>query len=428
MRWNGHDAIGLGVVMAKGGNVLTLGTSLDAELQQDQERAARRRGDGTDRRPARRRRCIRWASSRNPSPRRWLIVMAVSFLSLGWRTGIVVALAVPLVLAGTMVAMLILGIDLHRISLGALIISLGLLVDDAIIAVEMMVVKIEQGWDRVKAGAFAYTSTAFPMLPGTIVTAAGFVPVGFAQSAAGEYTNAIFWVVALSLLISWIVAVIFTPYLGFKLLPKPKHVHPGHDVYDTRVYRFFRAIVTACVRARWVTIGTTVAIFVASIVGFGLVQQQFFPSASRPELLVDIRLAEGSSFSATAAEVGKMEKLLDRQRRYRLFHGLHRCRLSTLLSAAGPAAPERQFCAVRGDEPRSRGARARQTHDRRPHRRRISGRARAREPAGERPTCRLPGAVPRARQRSDEDPRDRLPAPRSHPRQSQHHGDPARLG
>jgi multidrug efflux pump len=309
MRWNGHDAIGLGVVMAKGGNVLALGNSLDAELHKIKSEL-----------PA----GVEMAQIANQPDvvmhsvgefqeslaEALLIVMAVSFLSLGWRTGIVVALAVPLVLAGTMIAMLILGIDFHRISLGALIISLGLLVDDAIIAVEMMVVKIEQGWDRVKAGAFAYTSTAFPMLSGTIVTAAGFVPVGFAQSAAGEYTNAIFWVVALSLLISWVVAVIFTPYLGFKLLPKPKHVHPGHDVYDTRVYRFFRAIVTACVRARWVTIGVTVAIFFASIVGFGLVQQQFFPSASRPELLVDIRLAEGSSFSATAAEVGKMEKLL----------------------------------------------------------------------------------------------------------------------
>ena len=309
MRWNGRDAIGLGVVMAKRGNVLALGEALATELARIRAElpAGVEIGQVADQPRVVERSVGEFQESLAEA---LAIVMAVSLLSLGWRTGIVVALTVPLVLAATMVAMLILGIDLHRISLGALIIALGLLVDDAIIAIEMMVVKIEQGWDRLKAGAFAYTSTAFPMLTGTIVTAAGFVPVGFAQSAAGEYTNAIFWVVALSLVISWFVAVVFTPYLGFKLLPKPKHVHPGHDVYDRRAYRIFRRIVEACVRARWVTIGVTVGVFAASIVGFGLVQQQFFPSASRPELLVDIRLAEGSSFAATAAEVAKMETLL----------------------------------------------------------------------------------------------------------------------
>ncbi|HEY0837672.1 MAG TPA: efflux RND transporter permease subunit [Azospirillum sp.] len=312
LRHKGRDAVGLGVVMAKGGNVLRLGEALKAEMAAIEAKLP----VGMDVAQVADQPTVvdRSVSEFMKSLAEALgIVIAVSLVSLGWRTGIVVALAVPLVLALTLVAMQILGIDLHRISLGALIIALGLLVDDAIIAVEMMVVKMEQGWDRLRAGAFAYTSTAFPMLTGTLVTAAGFVPVGLAASAAGEYTNAIFWVVGLSLLLSWVVAVIFTPYLGYLLLPEPKHVLAhGHelDIYDTRGYRLLRRMVTACVRARWLTIGVTAAAFAASVVGFGFVQQQFFPSASRPELLVDIRLAEGASFEATSAEVRKMETLL----------------------------------------------------------------------------------------------------------------------
>ena len=311
MRFKGRDAIGLGVVMAKGGNVLDLGTALDAEAARiaaalplgaeiatvaDQPRVVERSVN----------------EFMKSLAEALLIVMAVSFVTLGWRTGLVVAFAVPLVLALTLAAMLVLGIDLQRISLGALIISLGLLVDDAIIAVEMMVVKLEEGWDRLRAGAFAYSSTAFPMLSGTIVTAAGFVPVGFARSAAGEYTNAIFWVVALSLMISWVVAVVFTPYLGYLLLPRPKHTGPVHNnshaVYHTPRYQILRRVITACVRWRWVTIGVTLAAFVAALVGFGYVQQQFFPSANRPELLVDLRLSGGASFAATAAAVSRLEK------------------------------------------------------------------------------------------------------------------------
>ena len=312
MRVKGRDAVGLGIVMAKGGNVLHLGEALKAEMAKIEAKLP----IGMDVAQVADQPTVVEESvgefMRSLAEALGIVIL-VSLVSLGWRTGIVVALAVPLVLALTLVSMQILGIDLHRISLGALIIALGLLVDDAIIAVEMMVVKMEQGWDRVKAGAYAYTSTAFPMLTGTIVPAAGFVPVGLAQSAAGEYTNAIFWVVGLSLLLSWVVAVVFTPYLGYKLLPKPKHVvQEGHehDIYDTRLYRILRRMVEVCVRARWVTIGATAGAFVLSLVGFGFVQQQFFPSASRPELLVDIRLAEGSSFEATSAEVRKMEALL----------------------------------------------------------------------------------------------------------------------
>ncbi|NYZ17371.1 efflux RND transporter permease subunit [Azospirillum sp. RWY-5-1] len=309
MRVGGRDAIGVGVVMAKGGNVLTLGERLAAEMAR--VRAGLPVGvelAQVNDQPAVVERSV--GEFMKSLAEALAIVMLVSFVSLGWRTGIVVALAVPLVLALTLVAMLLLGIDLQRISLGALIIALGLLVDDAIIAVEMMVVKMEQGWGRMKAGAYAWTSTAFPMLTGTLVTAAGFVPVGLARSAAGEYTNSIFWVVGISLLLSWVVAVIFTPYLGYKLLPTPKHAAAGHDVYDTRFYRVLRAAVTACVRWRWATILATVGAFAAALVGFGFVQQQFFPSASRPELLVDIRLAEGASFDATATDVARMERIL----------------------------------------------------------------------------------------------------------------------
>ncbi|HEV2558556.1 MAG TPA: efflux RND transporter permease subunit [Microvirga sp.] len=241
------------------------------------------------------------------------IVLIVSFISLGWRTGIVVALSVPLVLAITFVVMGILGIDLHRITLGALIIALGLLVDDAIIAVEMMVVKMEQGWDRMRAAAFAWTSTAFPMLTGTLVTAAGFLPIGFANSAVGEYAGGIFWVVAISLIASWFVAVLFTPYLGVKLLPKNLATHghsDPHAIYETRLYRGLRRIVRLCVNWRGLTVVATVAIFAASIVAFGRVQQQFFPLSERPELFLQMRLPAGTAIGVTAETARQAEKLL----------------------------------------------------------------------------------------------------------------------
>src|SRR5215216_3955861 len=241
------------------------------------------------------------------------IVLLVSFVSLGWRTGIVVALSVPLELAITFALMSLLGLDLHRITLGALIIALGLLVDDAIIAVEMMVVKIEQGWDRTRAAAFAWTSTAFPMLTGTLVTAAGFLPIGFANSSVGEYAGGIFWVVAIALVASWFVAVIFTPYLGVKLLPKDLarrgHANP-HAMYETRTYNALRRLVAFCVRRRGLTVLATVAIFVASVLAFGRVQQQFFPLSERSELFFQMRLPEGTAIGVTAETARQAEKLL----------------------------------------------------------------------------------------------------------------------
>jgi len=218
-------------------------------------------------------------------------------------------------LAITFFAMKLFGIDLQRISLGALVIALGLLVDDAIIAVEMMVVKMEQGWDKFKAATFAYTSTAFPMLTGTLITAAAFTPVGFSKSAASEYTISIFQVVTIALLTSWVVAVVFTPYIGYKLLDPKKLVEKaqkhGVDIYDTPFYRRFRALVTWCLRHRWKVILATVLIFLLSMVAFSkFVQQQFFPSASRLELMVDVWLPQGASIKATAHEVQRIEKLL----------------------------------------------------------------------------------------------------------------------
>jgi multidrug efflux pump subunit AcrB len=239
------------------------------------------------------------------------IVLLVSFVSLGLRTGIVVALSVPLVLAIVFVVMYAAGLNFDRITLGALIIALGLLVDDAIIAIEMMVVKMEQGMERMKAAAFAWQSTAFPMLTGTLVTAAGFLPVGFAKSTAGEYAGNIFWIVSLSLLVSWLVAVVFTPYLGAKLLPDIKAHHGDHaDLYRTPVYRALRRVVEGSLRHRGLVIGATLASLVAAGIGMGFVQQQFFPTSSRPELFIETRMPEGTSIGATAAASKKAEALL----------------------------------------------------------------------------------------------------------------------
>ena len=314
MRVAGRDAVGLGIVMARGGNVIALGENLEKAM----DRLKQNLPLGIDVHVVVDQPQIVKTSLNlfvSTLGEAIVIVLAVSFLSLGWRTGTVVALSIPLVLAITFLAMKAFGIDLQRISLGALVISLGLLVDDAIIAAEMMVVKMEQGWDRFKAATFAYTSTAFPMLTGTLITAAGFTPVGFAKSAAGEYTISIFQVVTISLLVSWIVAVVFTPWLGYKLLDPAKlraiaEKHGG-DIYDSPFYRRIRALVEWCLRHRWLVIFATVGFFALSLVLFNkAVQKQFFPPASRPEIMVDIWLPQGASLQATAREVKRVESLL----------------------------------------------------------------------------------------------------------------------
>ena len=337
VRYMGQEAIALAVSMAKGSDILQLGEDLNKafarikrdlpvgiEVHQysDQPKVVTRSVDEFMR----------------TLLEAVVIVLAVSFFSLGFRTGLVVALSIPLVLAVTFLMMRLYGIDLQRISLGALIISLGLLVDDAIISVEMMATKMEQGMERAKAASFAYTSTAFPMLTGTLITAAAFTPVGFAKSSAGEYTFSIFAVVTIALIVSWVVAVLFTPYLGYKLLPDFRHdspspslfrrflhapLHrwiprlipapvPSHrgDVYASPFYRRFRALVDWCVNYRKTVILITVAIFALSIFGFRFVQNQFFPSSNRPELIVDLWLPQGASFQATETQVKRLEEKL----------------------------------------------------------------------------------------------------------------------
>lgn len=242
------------------------------------------------------------------------VVMLVSLLSMGWRVGIVVAAAVPLTLAVVFLIMLETGRFFDRITLGALILALGLLVDDAIIAIEVMVVKMEEGMDRIKAAAYAWSHTAAPMLSGTLVTVAGFFPVGFAQSSAGEYAGNIFWVVGFALIVSWIVAVVFTPYLGVTLLPQIKPVEGGHHaIYDTPNYRRLRRFIAFAVRRKFLTCGVVSIVFALSAIGMGALKQQFFPTSDRPEVLVEVRLPEGTSIETTTGVVGKIEHWLQRQ-------------------------------------------------------------------------------------------------------------------
>ena len=323
MRFNGKEVIGLGVSMEKGGDIIALGRSLD-------EMAARIQAKlpvGIElQRVANQPKAV--SSSVNEFLKvlaeAVLIVLAVSLISLGlhtkpWRIdvrpGLVVALTIPLVLAATFLAMRIFGIDLHKISLGALIIALGLLVDDAIIAVEMMVRKMEEGFSRFDAATFAYTSTAMPMLTGTLITAAGFLPIGFAKSAAGEYTFSMFSVNALALLISWFVAVLFTPYIGYLLLKvKPAASADGHhELFDTPFYKRLRNVVDWCVDWRKTTIVLTLAGFFLGVFGFRFIEQQFFPDSSRLELMVELWLPEGSSYQATEAQAKKFERLMMQQ-------------------------------------------------------------------------------------------------------------------
>jgi multidrug efflux pump len=318
VRHQGKEVIALGVAMAKGGDIIALGHSLQAKVDelkrdlpagieltqiQDQPRAVSR--------------------SVNEFVRVLIeavvVVLAVSFISLGlhtkplridFRPGLVVGITIPLVLAITFVTMYYWGVGLHKISLGSLIIALGLLVDDAIISVEMMVRKLEEGYDKKRAATFAYEITSMPMLTGTLITAAGFLPIGLAKSVTGEYTFAIFAVTSAALLISWLVSVYFVPYLGAALLRTRARAGSGevHEMFDTPFYSRFRALVNWCVQHRWITIGLTVLTFVLGIAGMGRVQQQFFPDSSRPEILVDLWLPEGSTIQETEVIARRFEQ------------------------------------------------------------------------------------------------------------------------
>lgn len=311
---NQHEpALLLGVVMREGWNGLALGKALDAETT--------RINDGlplgmtltkvTDQ-------SVNISSSVDEFMIKFfvalLVVMVVCFVSMGWRVGVVVAAAVPLTLAVVFVVMEASGINFDRITLGSLILALGLLVDDAIIAIEMMVVKMEEGYDRIKASAYAWSHTAAPMLAGTLVTAIGFMPNGFAQSTAGEYTSNMFWIVGLALIASWVVAVVFTPYLGVKMLPDLPKVEGGHAaIYGTPRYNRFRHLLTRVIARKWIVAGSVVAIFILAILGMGLVKKQFFPTSDRPEVLVEVQMPYGTSIEQTSAAAAKIEDWLKKQ-------------------------------------------------------------------------------------------------------------------
>jgi len=305
MYYNGQPAIGIALSMDKGGNILTLGSELDkttAQIKKDLPLGLEL--NQVSNQPQ----VVKDSINEFIGTLREaiIIVLVVCFLSLGVRSGIVVALCIPLVIAGIFVCMEIWGIDLHKVSLGALIIALGLLVDDAIIAVEMMSVKLEEGWGRFEAACYAYTVTAFPMLTGTLITCAGFIPIGFSKGLTAEFTSSLFQVITIALLISWLVSVLVTPLLGFRLI-KPQHKpEQGHHMHDTKFYRIFRQILTWCLNHKKMVLGVTVACFVGSIFLLKFVKQEFFPPSVRPELIVGMTLPEGSSIAATETEAKKL--------------------------------------------------------------------------------------------------------------------------
>jgi multidrug efflux pump len=331
VRFNGKPSLLLGISMKEGGDVIALGHNLAASIAQIQQQLL----VGLELTPVTLQPKI-VANSVNDFVKSLIealiIVLAVSLSSLGWRSGIVVAISIPVVLAGTFLMMHLNNIGLHKISLGALILALGLLVDDAIIAVEMMSSKMEQGWGRIKSASFAFTSTAMPMLTGTLVTVAGFLPIATAASSTGEYTRSIFQVSAISLMISWFAAVIFVPYLGYHLLPDYSHApqpsklmrwlkarlgiiesdgtNHHHNIYNTPFYTAFRRLITRCVQYRLTVIAITLGLFVLAIIGFGKVQQQFFPDSTRLELMVDLRMTEGASYAATDKQATRLEQWL----------------------------------------------------------------------------------------------------------------------
>lgn len=305
-RYNGHDSVQLGVVMAKGFNVIDVGKAVEATYERFS--SALPYGVSVDQ-IANQPEVVTDAVGEfmRALIEALLIVLVVSFLSIGWRSGMVIAIAIPLVLAATFAIMYELGIDLQRISLGALIIALGLLVDDAMIVVEMMERKLEEGMVKVEAASFAYTSTAFPMLTGTLITTAGFIPVGFAASTAGEYVRSLFYVVGIALVTSWFVAVYFTPWLGNMILKQRKHAGSHHDVFDTRFYRRLRATVSWAVRHRVIVLTMTLVAFFGSLYAFQFIPKNFFPQSSRPEILVDLWLPEGTSIKEVEKQAEALE-------------------------------------------------------------------------------------------------------------------------
>lgn len=346
VRNQGEPALLLGIVMREGWNGLDLGKALDAETAKIN--AGMPLGmtltKVTDQ-------SVNISSAVDEFMIKFfvalLVVMVVCFVSMGWRVGVVVAAAVPLTLAIVFVVMEASGKNFDRITLGSLILALGLLVDDAIIAIEMMVVKMEEGYDRIKASAYAWSHTAAPMLAGTLVTAVGFMPNGFAQSTAGEYTSNMFWIVGIALIASWVVAVVFTPYLGVKLLPKIKTVEGGHTaIYDTRHYNHFRRVLTRVIARKWIVAGTVIAIFTVAILGMGLVKKQFFPTSDRPEVLVEVQMPYGTAIEQTSATTAKIEAWLKKQKEAKIITSYIGQGSPRFYLAMAPELPDPSFAKI----------------------------------------------------------------------------------
>ncbi|UST71534.1 efflux RND transporter permease subunit [Pseudomonas moraviensis] len=346
VRNNGEEALLLGVIMREGWNGLDLGKALDAETIRINEEMplGMTLSKVTDQ-------AVNIDSAVGEFMVKFfvalLVVMLVCFLSMGWRVGVVVAAAVPLTLAIVFVVMAATGKNFDRITLGSLILALGLLVDDAIIAIEMMVVKMEEGYDRIKASAYAWSHTAAPMLAGTLVTAIGFLPNGFAQSTAGEYTSNMFWIVGIALIASWVVAVAFTPYLGVKLLPGIKKVEGGHAaIYDTPRYNRFRRILTWVITRKWLVAGMVVALFVVAIPGMGLVKKQFFPTSDRPEVMIEVQMPYGTSIEQTSAAAVKVEAWLQKQEEAKIVTAYIGQGAPRFFLAMAPELPDPSFAKI----------------------------------------------------------------------------------
>jgi multidrug efflux pump subunit AcrB len=346
IRNNGEPTLLLGVVMREGWNGLDLGKALEAE-------AAAINGElplgmslskVTDQ-------SVNIHSAVGEFMVKFLValgvVMLVGFLSMGWRAGIVVAAAVPLTLAVVFIIMAATGKNFDRITLGSLILALGLLVDDAIIAIEMMVVKMEEGYDRIRAAAYAWSHTAAPMLAGTLVTAIGFMPNGFAKSTAGEYTSNMFWIVGIALIASWIVAVVFTPYLGVKLLPNYKQHEGGHrSIYGTPNYERFRRLLGSVIRRKWLVAASVIGAFVVAILGMGVVNKQFFPTSDRPEVLVEVQMPYGTAIEQTSAATAKVEAWLAQQEEARVVTAYIGQGAPRFFLAMSPELPDPSFAKI----------------------------------------------------------------------------------
>ncbi len=346
IRNNGEPALLLGIVMREGWNGLDLGKSLDTEVASISADLPLGMSltKVTDQ-------AVNIETSVDEFMVKFfvalLVVMLVSFLSMGWRVGLVVAAAVPLTLALVFVVMAATGKNFDRITLGSLILALGLLVDDAIIAIETMVVKMEEGYSRIAASAYAWSHTAAPMLSGTLVTAIGFMPNGFAQSTAGEYTSNMFWVVGTALIASWIVAVVFTPYLGVKMLPELKKVEGGHEaIYSTPNYNRFRSLLGRVIQHKWIVTAVVIGAFVVSILGMAIVKKQFFPTSDRPEVLVEVQMPDGTSIAQTSAAAAKVETWLAKQKEAKIVTAYIGQGAPRFYLAMSPELPDPSFAKI----------------------------------------------------------------------------------